>query len=101
MKMKGMMDMGMTNEERYGGGVAKERKDKKHYETIMMTSDKMPSDMGEMHAGETHKMCVEMMVKSVEKEEGGKTKYKMEMRKIGKMPKEQKSINPYKKSDED
>lgn len=99
-----MMDMGMTDKERYGettGMPAGKEKDKKHYETMMMMSDKMPTDMSEMHAGEMHKMCIEMMVKSVETMEGGKKKYKMEMRKMGKMPETKKEINPYKKSDEE
>ncbi len=96
-----MMDMGQTDEERYDSPIGvslKESKNKKHYDSIMMMGDKMPM---EMHAGEMHKMCVEMMVKSVEKEESGKTKYKMELRKIGKMPEMEKELNPYKKSREE
>lgn len=97
-----MTDMGMTDKERYGetiGMDASKMKDKKHYESIMMMSDKMPSDMGEMHAGETHKMCIEVMVKRVEKDENGKTQYKLELRKIGKIPEMKKEINPYQKSE--
>ena len=66
----------------------------------MMMSDKMPLDIGEMHAGESHKMMVEMIVKSVENTDDGKKKYKLEMRKMGKAPEMKKEINPYKKSDE-
>ena len=100
--MKGMIDMGMTNKERYGGTIgmdSKETEDKKHYDSIEMHSDKMPEGMGEMHAGENYKICIEMLVKSVETTDDGKKKYKMEMRKMGKMPDTEEKISPYKKSE--
>lgn len=99
-----MNDMGQTNKERYGETMSPEsEKDKKYYETFTITDKQMP-DMPEYHAGDKCIMCVEFLVRAVTKKEEGKeskTDYKLELRKMGKMPKGQKEINPYKKSDEE